>query len=174
MNSFLDWKKNNGGLRPRRAGTAGRNQGLVEQYGNLLTNVLLAAVLAVCGLAGLELVSAQPAGQSAAVYSVLQKPFRTRTCRRSRRQAANCLKSSAARATPPWELCPQPRRLVEADDAKTAKVPLSLVAENGKRTKLRDLARLRLAICCLMTKAFDEAFEAARRQCKSELRSSLH
>jgi predicted negative regulator of RcsB-dependent stress response len=35
-----------------------------KQYGNLLTNVLLAAVLAFCGLAGLELVSAQPVGQA--------------------------------------------------------------------------------------------------------------
>jgi predicted negative regulator of RcsB-dependent stress response len=50
------------------------------------------------------------------------------------------------------------KALVEADDAKTAKLQLSWVAENGK-DELRDLARLRLAALLLDEKAFDQALK---------------
>jgi predicted negative regulator of RcsB-dependent stress response len=48
--------------------------------------------------------------------------------------------------------------MIDAGDAKTAKLQLAWVAEHGK-DELRDLARLRLAAVLLDEKAYDEALK---------------
>ena len=129
-----------------------------KQYGNLLTNVLLAAVLAVAAWQGWNWYQRNQAGQSAAVYSVLQKAVQDKDLQKVKAASGELLEKFGSTSYASLGALSAAKVLIEADDAKTAKLQLSWVAENGK-DELRDLARLRLAALLLDEKAFDQALK---------------
>lgn len=129
-----------------------------KQYGNLLTNVLLAAMLAVAAWQGWNWYQRNQSAQSAAVYSVLQKAVQEKDLQKVKAASGELLEKFGRTSYAQLGALSAAKALVEADDAKTAKLQLSWVAENGK-DELRDLARLRLAALLLDEKAFDQALK---------------
>ncbi|MEF8707780.1 MAG: tetratricopeptide repeat protein [Candidatus Accumulibacter propinquus] len=82
------------------------------------------------------------------VYGVLQKAVRDNDRSASRRRVANCSRKFGGTAYAPMAALTTARMLFDAGDAKTAKLQLLWVVENGQ-DELRDLARLRLATLLL-------------------------
>lgn len=119
-----------------------------KQYGNLLTNVLLAAMLAVAAWQGWNWYQRNQSAQSAAVYSVLQKAVQEKDLQKVKAASGELLEKFGSTSHASLGALSAARALVDAGDAKTAKLQLSWVAENGK-DELRDLARLRLAALML-------------------------
>ena len=129
-----------------------------KQYGNLLTNTLLAAVLILAAWQGWNWYQRNQSGQSAAVYSVLQKAVQDKDMQKVKAASGELLEKFGRTSYASLGALSAAKALVEADDAKTAKLQLSWVAENGK-DELRDLARLRLAALLLDEKNFDQALK---------------
>lgn len=129
-----------------------------KQYGNLLTNVLLVAMLAVAAWQGWNWYQRNQSGQSAAVYSVLQKAVQEKDLQKVKAASGELLEKFGRTSYAQLGALSAAKALVEADDAKTAKLQLSWVTENGK-DELRDLARLRLSALLLDEKAFDQALK---------------
>ena len=129
-----------------------------KQYGNLLTNTLLAAMLVVAAWQGWNWYQRNQSGQSAAVYSVLQKAVQDKDLQKVKAATGELLEKFGSTSYASLGALSAAKVLVEADDAKTAKLQLSWVAENGK-DELRDLARLRLAALLLDEKDFDQALK---------------
>lgn len=129
-----------------------------KQYGNLLTNILLAAVLVLAAWQGWNWYQRNQAGQSAAVFSVLQKAVQDKDMQKVKAASGELLEKFGSTSYASLGALSAAKALVEADDAKTAKLQLSWVAENGK-DELRDLARLRLAALLLDEKGYDQALK---------------
>ena len=129
-----------------------------KQYGNLLTNTLLAAVLILAAWQGWNWYQRNQSGQSAAVYSVLQKAVQVKDMQEGKAASGELLEKFGSTSYASLGALSSAKAFVEADDAKTAKLQLSWVAENGK-DELRDLARLRLAALLLDEKNFDQALK---------------
>ena len=129
-----------------------------KQYGNLLTNTLLAAVLILAAWQGWNWYQRNQSGQSAAVYSVLQKAVQDKDMQKVKAASGELLEKFGSTSYASLGALSSAKAFVEADDAKTAKLQLSWVAENGK-DELRDLARLRLAAVLLDEKSYDEALK---------------
>ena len=129
-----------------------------KQYGNLLTNTLLAVMLVVAAWQGWNWYQRSQSGQSAAVYSVLQKAVQEKDMQKVKAASGELLEKFGSTSYASLGALSAAKALVEADDAKTAKLQLSWVAENGE-DELRDLARLRLAALLLDEKDFDQALK---------------
>lgn len=129
-----------------------------KQYGNLLTNVLLAAALAAAAWQGWNWYQRNQSGQSAAIYSVLQKAVEERDLQKVKAASGELLEKFGNTSYAPLGALSAAKALVEAGDTKTAKLQLSWVADNAK-DELRDLARLRLAALMLDDKEYDQALK---------------
>ena len=103
-----------------------------KQYGNLLTNILLVAMLAVAAWQGWNWYQRSQSGQSAAVYSVLQKAVQEKDLQKVKAASGELLEKFGNTSYASLGALSAAKALIEADDAKTAKLQLSWVAENGK------------------------------------------
>lgn len=129
-----------------------------KQYGNMLTNILLAVMLVVAGWQGWNWYQRGQSGQSAAIYGVLQKAVQEKDLQKVKAASGELLEKFGSTSYASLGALSAAKALVEADDAKTAKLQLSWVAEHGN-DELRDLARLRLAALLLDDKEFDQALK---------------
>jgi len=129
-----------------------------KQYGNLVTNILLAAAIGVAGWQGWNWYQGRQAGQAAVVFGVLQKAAMEGDNQRLKAAAGELLENYKGSSYAALGALTAAKSAFEAGDLKTAKVQLAWVAENGK-DEMRDLGRLRLAIVLLDEKAYDEALK---------------
>lgn len=130
-----------------------------KQYGNLLTNILLVALIIVAGWQGWNWYQRNQSAQSVAVYGVLQKAVQDKDLQKVKAASGELLEKFGRTSYASLGALSAAKALVEADDHKTAKLQLSWVAENGKG-ELRDLARLRMAALLLDDKEFDQALKS--------------
>ena len=130
-----------------------------KQYGNQLVNVLIVVSLAVIVWKGWNWYQARQVEQASVLYHVLQNAVQDNDAQRIK-AASGELREKFGRTTyASLGALTSAKAMVDAGDAKTAKLQLLWVADNGK-DELRELARLRLAALLLDEKAFDEALKA--------------
>ncbi len=129
-----------------------------KQYGNLLTNVLTAAALVVIAWQGWNWYQRNQSAQASMVYNVLQKAVQDKDSQRTKAASGELLERFSRSNYAPLGALTAAKAMIDAGDAKTAKVQLIWAVENGK-DELRDLARLRLAAVLLDEKDYDQALK---------------
>ena len=129
-----------------------------KQYGNLVVNVLTAAAVVVIAWQGWNWYQRNQSAQASMVYSVLQKAVYEKDAQRVTAASGELLEKFGGSDYASLGALIAAKAMVDAGDAKTAKLKLVWVAEHGKH-ELRELARLRLAGLLLDEKAYDEALK---------------
>ena len=129
-----------------------------KQYGNLLVNVLTAISLVAIAWQGWNWYQRNQTGQAAMVYNVLQKAAQDKDVQRIKTASGELLEKYSRTSYASLGALTAAKVLVDSGDAKTAKLQLQWVAENGKN-ELRDLGRLRLAAVLLDEQAYDQALK---------------
>ncbi len=129
-----------------------------KQYGNLLTNVLTAVALVVIAWQGWNWYQRNQSGQASMIYNVLQKAVQDKDSQQIKVASGELLEKFGNTNYATLGALTAAKAMIDAGDAKTAKLQLQWVVENGK-DELRDLARLRLAAVLLDEKAYDQALK---------------
>lgn len=129
-----------------------------NQYGNLVTWILLAVSLAVAGYQGWNWYGRSKAGEASAVYSVLQRAAAEGDMQRVKTAAGELIEKFGNTPYGPLGAMIAGKLAFEKGDLKTARAQLTWAADNAG-DDLRDLARLRLAAVMLDEKSFDEALK---------------
>ncbi len=129
-----------------------------KQYGNLLVNVLTAVAVVVIAWQGWNWYQRNQSAQASMVYNVLQKAVQDKDSQRIKAASGELLEKFSRSNYAPLGAMTSAKAMIDSGDAKTAKVQLAWVVENGK-DELRDLARLRLAAVLLDEKEYDQALK---------------
>ena len=127
-----------------------------KQYGNQLVNVLTAVALAVVAWQGWNWYQRNQSAQASMVYHILQKAVQDKDSQRIKAASGELLEKFSRSNYASLGALTSAKSMIDSGDAKTAKVQLTWVVENGK-DEVRDLARLRLAAVLLDEKAYDLA-----------------
>lgn len=129
-----------------------------KQYGNLITNIVLAVALTVLAWQGWNWYQKRQAAEAAAVYTVLEQALAAQDTQKINNLAGELTEKYSRTAYATLGALLAARNSFEAGDLKAAKVQLSWVVEHAS-DEARDVARLRLAAVLLDEKAYDEALK---------------
>ncbi|WP_153109362.1 YfgM family protein [Propionivibrio limicola] len=129
-----------------------------KQYGGLITNLLTAAALVILAWQGWNWYQRNQAAQAGVVFNALQQAVQVGDSQRVKAASGELLEKFGGTAYAPLGALSAAKAMVEAGDAKTAKLQLIWVAENGK-DELRDLGRLRAASLLSDEKEFEQALK---------------
>ena len=129
-----------------------------KQYGNLVVNVLTVVSLSAVAWQGWGWYQRNQSVQASMVNSVLQVAVQGNDSQRIKAASGELLEKYGRSSYAPLGALTAAKAMLDAGDAKTAKVQLLWVVEHGK-DEFRDLARLRLAAVLLDEKAYDEALQ---------------
>ena len=133
-----------------------------RQYGNLLTNVLLGAVIAVAAWQAWNWYQRDQAGRAAMIYSGLQSAVQAQDSQKIKAASGELLENFGGSKYASLGALTAAKALVDGGDGKTATIQLQWVAEHGEN-ELRDLARLRLA-ALLIDENDERAYDQALAQ----------
>ena len=129
-----------------------------KMYGNLVVNVLLGILIAVAAWMGWNRYQGSQSSQASMVYSVLQNAAQAKDSARIKVANGELVEKFGSTRYASLGALMTAKAMLEAGDAKTAKLQLAWVAEKGK-DELREVARLRLAAVLIDEKAYDEALK---------------
>ena len=129
-----------------------------KMYGNLVVNVLLGVLVAVAAWMGWNRYQGSQSSQASMVYSVLQNAAQAKDSARIKAANGELVEKFGSTRYASLGALTTAKAMLDAGDAKTAKLQLAWVAEQGK-DELRDVARLRLAAVLIDEKAYDEALK---------------
>ncbi len=119
-----------------------------KQYGNLLMNVLTAAALTVLAWQGWNWYQRNQSIQASQVYHALSVAVQDNDSQRIKAASGELLEKFSSSTYASLGALSASKAMVDAGDAKTARVQLQWVVDKGK-DELRELARLRLATLLL-------------------------
>ena len=129
-----------------------------KQYGNLITNIILAVALTVLAWQGWNWYQKRQAVEAAAIYAVLEQALAAQDAAKINNLAGELTEKYSGTAYATLGALLAARNSFEAGDLKTAKVQLAWVVDNAS-DEARDVARLRLAAVLIDEKAYDEALK---------------
>lgn len=127
-----------------------------NQYGNLVTWIMLAAALAVAGWQGWNWYQRSQSAQASLVYGAVQRAIGEHDMQRVKAATGELLEKYSGTAYAPLAALLAGKAAFDSGDLKTAKAQFTWVVEHGK-DEMRDLARLRLAAVLIDEKAYDAA-----------------
>lgn len=120
-----------------------------NQYGNLVTAVVVALALASVGWQAWQWYQARQSGEAAALYAVVQQAAAKGDAAKAREAAGQIFEQYGRSAYGDMAALLSAKTQVAAGDLKNAQAQLSWAVEHGRDPALRDLARLRLATVLL-------------------------
>ena len=129
-----------------------------KQYGNLLLNVVTVVAVTAAAWQGWNWYQRNQSAQASMVYAVLQKAVYENDAQRITAASGDLLEKFGGSDYAALGALTAAKAMIDAGDAKTAKLKLIWVVEHGKH-EVRELARLRLAALLLDEKAYDEALK---------------
>lgn len=129
-----------------------------NQYGTLVTGLLLAAALGMAAWQGWNWYQREEAAKASLVFSSLQRAVLEQDIQKTKTAAGELLEKYSSSTYAPLGALTAGKMLFDTGDLKTAQLQYTWVVNNGK-DELRDLARLRLANVLLDQKAYDEALK---------------
>ena len=132
-----------------------------NQYGTLITAVLLAAAVGFAGWSGWQWYQRSQAAEASVLYETLSKAAQENDAK-ALRDAAGALAESYPRTLyASLGALLSARFYFDRNDLKSAKAQLQWVIERSRSADLRDIARLRLGAVLLDEKAYDDALQVA-------------
>ncbi|MGE5650493.1 MAG: tetratricopeptide repeat protein [Bacillota bacterium] len=129
-----------------------------NQYGNLVTWLLIIALAAYAGWTGWNYYQRTQAAQAGQLYEELQKAAASKDNAKVQRAAADMTGKFGRTAYAQMGALAAARSAFDANDLKAAKAQLQWVVEHGS-DEYQAIAKIRLAGILLDEKAFDEALK---------------
>lgn len=129
-----------------------------NQYGNLVTWLLIIALAAYAGWTGWNYYQRTQAAQAGQLYEELQKAAASKDNAKVQRAAADMTGKFGRTAYAQMGALAAARSAFDANDLKAAKAQLQWVIEHGS-DEYQAIAKIRLAGILLDEKAFDEALK---------------
>lgn len=130
-----------------------------NQFGNLVTWVVIAALLAYAGWSGWRYYQRDQSAKSAVLYEEVVKAAEAKDLPKVTRAAGDLEERFARTPYAQMGALVAARAASDANDAKTAKAQLQWVIDNGRADEYKAIARLRLAGLLLDEKAYDEGLK---------------
>jgi predicted negative regulator of RcsB-dependent stress response len=144
-----------------------------RQYGNLLTWVLVAVLLAYSAWSGWNLWQRNQAAQAAVLYDEAQKAGAARDNAKLQRVSADLQDKYGRTAYAQMASLLAARGAWDANDPATAKKQLQWVVESGHDEEFKVLARIRLAGVLADEKKFDEAMKLLTAEVPAQFASAM-
>ncbi|HYD96906.1 MAG TPA: tetratricopeptide repeat protein [Noviherbaspirillum sp.] len=129
-----------------------------NQYGNLVTWLLIIVLAAYAGWSGWNYYQRSQAAQAGQLYEELQRAVTAKDNARVQRAAADMTTRFGGTAYAEMGALAAAKSAFDANDLKTAKAQLQWVAEHGS-DEYKSIAKIRLAGVLLDEKAFDDALK---------------
>jgi predicted negative regulator of RcsB-dependent stress response len=129
-----------------------------NQYGNLVTWLLIAALAAYAAWSGWNYYQRTQSAQAGQLYEELQKAVTAKDNAKVQRAAADMTEKFARTAYAQMGAFAAAKSAVDSNDLKAAKVQLQWVIENGSE-EYKAIAKIRLAGILLDEKAFDDGLK---------------
>ncbi len=129
-----------------------------NQYGNLLSWVLIVVLGAYAGWNGWNYYQRSQSAQASALYDEMQKMVLAKDNAKTLRLASDIQARYAGSSYAPMSALVAAKSSFDANDLKTAKAQLQWAAEHGS-DEFKAIAKLRLAGVLLDEKAFDQALK---------------
>ncbi|RZI40578.1 tetratricopeptide repeat protein [Herbaspirillum sp. HC18] len=130
-----------------------------NQYGNLVTWLLIIALAAYAAWSGWNYYHRSQAAQAGQLYDELQKAVSAKDNAKVQRAAADMTAKFSGAAYAQMGALAAAKSAFDANDLKTAKAQLQWVAEHGSSDEYKAIAKIRLAGILLDEKAFDEGLK---------------
>jgi predicted negative regulator of RcsB-dependent stress response len=130
-----------------------------NQYGNLLTWLLIAALAAYAGWSAWNYYQRSQAAQAGQLYASLQSALSAKDAAKIQRASTDMEEKFPRTAYAQMSGMAAAKAAIDAGDTKTARVQLQWVVEHGTDEAFRALAKVRLAGVLLDEKAFDEGLK---------------
>ena len=132
-----------------------------NQWGTLITSLVLAAAVAFAGFQGWRWYEREQSGRAAQLYENLAKAAQANDAKAVRDSGGTLVESYPRTAYASMGALLSARYYFDKADLKNAKLQLQWVIDRAPSDDFRDLARLRLGAILLDEKAYDEALKAA-------------
>lgn len=130
-----------------------------NQYGNLVTWLLIIALAAYAGWSGWNYYQRNQSVQAAQLYEELQKGVAAKDNAKVQRAAADMQDKFGRTAYAQMSALTAARSAFDANDMKTAKSQLQWVINNGRDDEYKAIAKIRLAGILLDEKAYDDGLK---------------
>ena len=130
-----------------------------NQYGNVVTWLLIAALAVYAGWSGWNYYQRNQAAQAGQLYDELQKAVVAKDSAKVMRAATDMEEKFPRTAYAQMTGLTAAKAAFDANDTKNAKTQLQWVAEHAADDEYRAIARVRLAGVLLDEKAYDEALK---------------
>ena len=130
-----------------------------NQYGNLLTWLLIIVLAAYAAWTGWNYYQRTQAAQAGQLYEELQKAVTSRDNGRVQRAATDMTARFGRTAYAQMAALAAAKSAFDANDMKTAKAQLQWVVDNGSTDEYKAIAQIRLAGILLDEKAYDDALK---------------
>jgi predicted negative regulator of RcsB-dependent stress response len=130
-----------------------------NQYGNLITWLLIIGLAAYAAWAGWNYYQRTQAAQAGQLYEELQKAVTAKDNGKVQRAATDMASKFGGTAYAQMAALAAAKSAVDANDLKTAKAQLQWVADNGSSEEYKAIAKIRLAGILLDEKAFDDGLK---------------
>jgi predicted negative regulator of RcsB-dependent stress response len=130
-----------------------------NQYGNLLTWLLIIALAAYAAWTGWNYYQRNQAAQAGQLYEELQKAAVSKDNGKVQRAATDMTAKFGGTAYAQMAALAAAKSAFDANDLKTAKAQLQWVVDNGTSDEYKAIAKIRLAGILLDEKAYDEGLK---------------
>ncbi len=128
-----------------------------QQYGNLITWALIAALLAFSGWYGWKIYQRGQAMKGALLYEEIVKAIESKDSAKVERAAADIKDKFSGTSYAQMAALAAAKSAFDANDLKATKAHLSWVISNGLSEEFKAIAKVRLAGVLLDEKSYDEA-----------------
>jgi predicted negative regulator of RcsB-dependent stress response len=130
-----------------------------NQYGNLVTWLLIIALSVYAGWTGWNYYQRNQANQASQLYDELQKAVAAKDQVKVQRAAVDMQEKFGRTAYAQMGALAAAKAAFDAGDLKTAKAQLQWAIDNGRDDEYKTVAKVRLAGILLDEKAFDEGLQ---------------
>ena len=130
-----------------------------SRFGNLATWLLILALAGYTGWSGWNYYQRNQSAQASQLYDELQKAFTAKDAAKVQRAATDMIEKFGSTAYAQMGALAAAKTAFDANDIATAKTRLQWVAEKGRDSEYKAIAKIRLAGILLDEKAFDDGLK---------------
>ena len=143
------------------------------KYGNLVTWVVILALVAYAGWTGWNTYQGRQAAQASVLYEEQQKSLAAKDNAKVQRAAADIQDKFGGTAYADMSALVAAKSAVDANDADAAKKQLQWVLDHGRSPEYKAIAAVRLAGLMLDAKAYDDALKVLAGQYPAQFAGAI-
>ncbi|MGS0742555.1 YfgM family protein [Glaciimonas sp. GG7] len=144
-----------------------------KKYGNLITWVLIIALVGYAGWSGWKYYKNSQVSQASQLYEELQKAVSAKDSAKVQRAAVDIQQKFSGTAYAQMAGLTAAKTAFEANDLNAAKTHLQWVIDHGQQDEYKTIAKIRLAGILLDQNAYDEALKVLSGDALPEFESAI-